>query len=412
MKIELWPIDRVIPYARNARTMTAASVDKVAASIQEFGWRQPIVVDVHGVIIAGHTRLLAARKLGLTELPVHVADSLTPAQVKAYRLMDNRSHDETSWDFELLGPELLDLQNLGFGNLALTGFDEKEIADFLAGATSPNAGLTDEDALPADQENVVTVPGDIWLLGPHRILCGDATVPADVHRLLSGTSPVLMVTDPPYGVQYDPEWRAKAGVNKNPNKLGRVPNDNRVDWREAWALFPGDVMYAWHAGKYAAIVQQSIEACGFEIRSQIIWAKDRFALSRGNYHWQHEPCWYAVRDKANWNGDRSQCTLWQIKAREDAGYGHGTQKPVECMRRPIQNNSKRGQHVYDPFLGSGTSIIAAESTGRVCFGLEIDPAYCDLVVRRWQDFTGKIGTLQADGQSFNDAGETRKAVAA
>jgi DNA modification methylase len=172
------------------------------------------------------------------------------------------------------------------------------------------------------------------------------------------------------------------------------------------------VMYTWHAGKYAATVQQSIEACGFEIRSQIIWAKDRFALSRGNYHWQHEPCWYAVRNNANWNGDRSQCTLWQIKAREDDGHGHGTQKPVECMRRPILNNSKRGQRVYDPFLGSGTSIIAAEVTGRICLGLEIDPAYCDLVVRRWQEFTGKIGILESGGQSFNDAGESRKTVSA
>jgi DNA modification methylase len=171
-------------------------------------------------------------------------------------------------------------------------------------------------------------------------------------------------------------------------------------------------MYVWHAGRYAATVQQSIEACGFEVRSQIIWAKDRFALSRGNYHWQHEPCWYAVRNNAHWNGDRSQSTLWQIKAREDDGHGHGTQKPVECMRRPILNNSNPGQVVYDPFLGSGTSIIAAETTSRICYGLEINPCYCDLIVKRWQQFTGRVATLDSDGRTFAQVAETREAVRA
>jgi ParB-like nuclease domain len=206
MKIELWPIDKPIPYARNARTITTAAVDKVAASIQEFGWRQPIVVDAQRVIIAGHTRLLAARKLGLTEVPVHVADNLTPAQVKAYRLMDNRSHDEASWDFELLGPELLDLQNLGFGDLELTGFDAQEIADFLAG-TEATAGLTDEDAAPEPPVTPVTVPGDLWLLGGHRVLCGDSTSVDATSRLCGAGAADMVFTDPPYNVDYDPEAR-------------------------------------------------------------------------------------------------------------------------------------------------------------------------------------------------------------
>ena len=171
-------------------------------------------------------------------------------------------------------------------------------------------------------------------------------------------------------------------------------------------------MYVWHAGKYAAIVQQSIEACGFEICNQIIWAKDRFALSRGNYHWQHEPCWYAVRNDAHWNGDRSQSTLWPIKAREDGGHGHGTQKPVECMRRPMLNNSNPGQVIYDPFLGSGTSIIAAESVARRCYGLEIEPAYCDVIIRRYKQFTGKAATLEGDGRSFEEIELTRGGDAA
>ncbi len=212
--------------------------------------------------------------------------------------------------------------------------------------------------------------------------------------VLGSVKPHLMITDPPFGVNYDPSWRNQRGLNHNDRKSGRVENDDRADWREAWALFPGDVAYVWHAGRYASTVQESLEASGFEIRAQIIWAKDRFALSRGHYHWQHEPCLYAVRGTAHWTGDRSQSTLWNIPSREDRGHGHGTQKPVECMRRPMLNNSSPGQAVYEPFCGSGTSIIAAETIGRVCHAIEISPAYVDVAVTRWQDFTGKQATLE------------------
>jgi DNA modification methylase len=191
-----------------------------------------------------------------------------------------------------------------------------------------------------------------------------------------------------------------------------VANDDRADWREAWALFPGSVAYVWHAGRHASEVQQSLEVSGFDVRSQIIWAKDRFALSRGHYHWQHEPCWYAVRGTsgAHWSGDRKQSTVWTINAREDDGHGHGTQKPVECMRRPIENNSSMGQAVYDPFSGSGTTTIAAEMTGRSCFAIEIDPAYVDVTVLRWQDFTGSQAMLQAGAyRSFAEVAAERQA---
>jgi DNA modification methylase len=243
-------------------------------------------------------------------------------------------------------------------------------------------------------------------------MCGDATSGADVAHLLDWRKPFLMVTDPPYGVDYDPKWRVEAGVNKNPGKLGEVSNDHRADWREAWELFKGPVAYVWHAGRYASTVQASLEAVGFEVRSQIIWAKDRFALSRGHYHWQHEPCWYAVRGTAHWMGDRSQNTLWNIKAREDSGHGHGTQKPVECMRRPIVNHTKRGGAIYDPFLGSGTTMMAAELTERVCFGLDIDPRYVDVAVIRWQDFTGRTATLEGDGRTFEQIKAERVGLAA
>ena len=326
MEVELWPIDRPVPYARNARKIPPAAIDKVAASIKEFGWRQPIVVDSEAVIIAGHTRLLAAQKLGLTQVPVHVATGLSPAQVKAYRLMDNRSHEEAAWDMDLLPLELVDLKALSF-DLELTGFDDQELGRLLS--YEGMQGLTDENAVPEPPEQPRSKLSDVWLLGDHRLVCGDCTDAAVVGKCLGAVKPHLMVTDPPYGVQYDPVWRNDPGVNKR--RRGAVTNDERCDWSEAWALFPGSVVYCWHAGKHAAVVQESLERCGFEVRSQIIWAKNRFALSRGNYHWQHEPCWYAVKTggDARWGGDRSQSTLWQIQV-ENLDTNHGTQKPVEC----------------------------------------------------------------------------------
>ena len=296
-------------------------------------------------IIAGHGRVLAARKLGLAEVPVIELAHLTPAQRRAYVLADNKLALNAGWDDDLLRLELAELQDLGF-DLGLTGFDQDEIAGFLA---DPTAGLTDPDDIPPLPETPVTRPGDVWLLGRHRLACGDCTDPAVVAAVLGGVRPHLMVTDPPYGVAYDPEWRNRAGVSTT-RRTGKVENDDRADWREAWALFPGDVAYVWHGALHATTVADSLTACGFDIRAQIIWAKDRLVLGRGHYHWQHEPAWYAVRGQGHWSGDRKQTTLWQIAGRsEDAETTHGTQKPVECMRRPIENNSSPGQAIYEPF---------------------------------------------------------------
>jgi DNA modification methylase len=210
-----------------------------------------------------------------------------------------------------------------------------------------------------------------------------------------------MVTDPPYGVAYDPAWRNATGAAKT-RRTGKVLNDDRADWRAAWALFPGDVAYVWHGGLHAGTVADSLTAEGFDIRSQIIWSKERLVLSRGHYHWQHEPCWYAVRGTGHWSGDRKQSTLWTIPNRDqDAATVHGTQKPVECMRRPMLNNSSPGQAVYEPFLGSGTTLIAAETTGRVCHAVELDPAYVDVAVQRWQAFAGQSAVLADDGRGFD-----------
>ena len=404
-KVERWPIDRLIPYARNARTHSNQQVDQIAASIREWGWTNPVLLAEDGTIIAGHGRVLAARKLGIAQIPVMVAAGWSEAQKRAYALADNKLALNAGWDEAMLAFEFADITELGF-DLGLIGFSEEEIAALNANS---GAGLTDPDEVPETPTNPVSTPGDVWRMGRHRLLCGDSTASGDVAKVLGGVQPHLMVTDPPYGVDYDPAWRAEAGVKQNKERLGKVANDDRADWREAWELFPGSVAYVWHAGRYASTVQDSLSSVGFDVRAQIIWAKDRFALSRGHYHWQHEPCWYAVRQGAsNWTGDRKQSTLWQIPAREGPGFDHGTQKPVECMKRPIDNNSSPGQAVYEPFCGSGTTIIAAEMTGRVCYAVELLGQYVDVAVERWQAFTGKSATLDGDGRSFTEvAGERR-----
>jgi DNA modification methylase len=399
IKVEQVPIDRVVPYEKNPRK--GGAVDKVAASLREFGWKQPIVVDGEMVVIAGHTRLAAARQLGMAEVPVVIARDLDPVKVKAYRIADNRSAQDATWDAELLGFELADLQELAY-DLPLLGFEPAELNAYLQPAIRE-----DEDDVPEAPEEPVSKPGDLWLLGKHRLLCGDATVASDVQRALGALKPLLMVTDPPYGVDYDPDWRNR-NLGKADRATGVVHNDKSVDWREAWALFPGDVAYVWHASGFAAAVQSSLAAVNLEFRSQIVWAKPRFVISRGDYHWQHECCWYAVRKgrSGHWSGDRSQTTLWQI-THQKSETGHGTQKPVEAMRRPILNNSLTLQAVYDPFVGSGTTIIAAETTGRVCAAIEIDPTYVDVAVKRWQNFADAKATLDGDGRTFDELSALR-----
>ena len=400
------PLEQIIPYARNPRRNEQA-IATVAASIQEFGWRQPIVVDEAMVVLAGHTRLEAARKLGFKTAPVHVAKGLTASQARAFRIMDNRSGENAEWDKVLLNLELADLLEADF-DLGLTGFTEDEVNALMSSLDAGTGPQEGEDEIPETPEEPISRPGDLWLLGHHRLLCGDSTVATDVDRLLGPVKPLLMVTDPPYGVEYDPGWRNEAGAAKT-KRTGKVLNDDRADWREAWALFPGNIAYVWHADRHASSVQASLEATGLVMRAQIIWAKDRMVLSRGDHHWQHEPCWYAVREgkPGGWAGDRKQTTLWSIPARDDSGHGHSTQKPVECMRRPIVNNSSPGQAVYEPFCGSGTTMIAAEMEGRHAYCMELSEVYCDVIVKRWQAFTGQEATLEGDGRTFEAISDER-----
>lgn len=397
LAIDYRAVEALVPYARNARTHSEAQVARLAGSIREYGFTNPVLVDGDNGIIAGHGRVMAARQLGLTRVPVIELAHLTEAQKRAYILADNRLAEEAGWDKDLLAIEVADLAALGV-DLDGIGFDAREV-DALLKRGEANA---EEERIPDVPAVPVSRAGDLWQLGAHRLLCGDATNAADVARLLGGVHPHLMVTDPPYGVVYDPEWRNRAGLSET-KRTGKVLNDHRADWREAWALFPGEVAYVWHGALHATTVAESLMACGFDMRAQIIWAKERLVLSRGDYHWQHEPCWYAVRRKGrgHWSGDRSQTTLWSIPSRDqDATTIHGTQKPVECMRRPILNNSSAGQAIYEPFSGSGTTIIAAEATGRSCHAMELDPAYADVTVLRWQAFTGQEAILEGDGRSF------------
>ncbi len=386
-----WPADHVarrsiaslILTPRNARMHSNAQVAQLAGSIREWGWTMPVLVDEAGGIIAGHGRVLAARTLGVTDVPVMTATGWSEAKRRAYVIADNKLAENATWNAELLTSELVGLAAEPF-DMSLIGFSVEELAELAADRT---VGLTDPDDAPDPPAVPVSVLGDVWRLERHRLVCGDCTAPGTVAKALGDAIPHLMVTDPPYGVAYDPAWRNRVGLG-NTKRTGKVENDNRADWREAWALFPGAVAYVWHGALHAAVVADSLEACDFKIRAQIIWAKDRLVLGRGDYHWQHEPCWYAVKGNGRWGGDRKQMTLWQVPTRgQDTETIHSTQKPVACMRRPMENNSRPGDTVYEPFSGSGTSIIAGEITGRTIHAIEISGAYVDVAVRRCEAFT-------------------------
>jgi DNA modification methylase len=404
-QIERLSIDALIPYARNARTHSQEQVAQVAASIREFGFTNPVLIDATGGIIAGHGRVLAARQLGLTEVPCIRLSYLTEAQKRAYIIADNKLALNAGWDDELLALEMKELGDMDF-DLVLTGFGTDEIDQLLASLDATPEGETDGDDVPELQAEAISKPGDVWLLGKHRLMCGSSTVATDVEKLLGGGVPHLMVTDPPYGVNYDANWRNNRhradGTPISGSAVGKVLNDDIADWREAWALFPGEVAYVWHAGVRSNEVADSLIACDFKIYAQIIWAKSNFVIGRGHYHVKHEPCWYAVKKGAtgHWNGDRKQSTVWEIAKPQKSETGHSTQKPIECMRRPIENNSNPGDVIYEPFSGSGTTIIAAEQTGRRCYAMELFPNYVDVAVRRWQQFTGKLATLEATGAPF------------
>src|ERR1700691_2915449 len=436
LAVEWWLIGRVIPYPNNARVIPASAVEKVASSIRAFGWRQPIVVDADGVIIVGHVRLLAAQSMAMTEVPVHVALDLTPGQVKAYRLMDNRSHDEATWDLDLIGPELQSIQELDSEvDLALPGFDQDELNAYLF---PPEETSGEEDMVALPPVVPVTRPGDLWLCGDpprqHRVLCADSTSQEAVSRLLGDCKPFLMVTDPPYGIELDSEWRDRAGLNgcgpAQPSYLKQrtpghtettISGDTRADWSEAFELVPSlQIAYVWHASVFTREVLDGLLRIGFLHHQQIIWDQGRGGLTRAPHWVAHEAGWFVRKKNAPWYGKPGEnTTVWDspspkfiMGGSDEDKFDHPTQKPIELMRRPILNHLKRGQSVYDPFLGSGTTLAAAELTERVCYGIELDPKYVDVVPKRWQGLTGGKATLDGDGRTFDEIAQERQQVTA
>lgn len=431
IKLEFIAPGLLVPYANNARTHPESQIKKLMASLQEYGVVLPVLIDDSNGILAGHGIVEAASRLQLETIPCVRASHLTEAQCRAYVLADNRLAEDSKWDQDILKGEMLRLRD-DFGvPLSLTGFESREIVRLRLDTVD---ALGEEDVVSEVPEAPVSQLGDIWILGEHRLVCGSCTDEEIVSRLFDGARPHLMVTDPPYGVKYDPSWRNQLMGGKS-KRTGTVLNDDSDDWRAAWVLFPGDVAYIWHAAMHGSVVAESIKVNGFAIRAQIIWAKPHFALSRGEYHWQHEcclyalreddgecpempgycdgydACWYAIREgrKSHWTGSRSASTLWDIDfSGQDAETTHGTQKPVECMRRPMLNNSEPGELVYEPFSGSGTTIIAAESVRRRCYAVELNPAYVDMAVMRWQNYTSKSATLQGAKSTFDAIAKKRR----
>ena len=386
----------------NTNTHPERNLRAIADSLASFGQVEPLVVQRGtGRVIGGNGRLEAMRAAGTAEVDV-VEIEIDDTRAAALGIALNRTARLAEFDDEALARVLAELpQDLQLA----AGYDEKELSGLLASVTP----IVEDDA-PAPLPDPVSQRGDVWMCGAHRVGCGDCTKAGDVAAVLGGTVPFLCVTDPPYGVNYDPSWRndPKCNLAYTAVRVGEVANDDRADWSDAWALFPGSVLYSWHpAGATSLVHAAAIQGSGFTIRMQIIWAKSNFPIGRGDYHVRHEPCWYAVRDgkPANRTDDRTQTTLWEINLDKNCEGGHSTQKPVECMARPIRNHD--APEVYDPFLGSGTTLIAAEQLHRRCFGIEIEPRYVDVAVRRWEKLTSKLATLEATGKTWAETATER-----
>lgn len=373
-------------YGKNPRRLTEKQFEHLKTSLDKFGLIDRPCINLDGTIIGGHQRINVLTSNQEEEIEVMVPSrELNDSEIEELNIRLNKNTGE--WDFDILANEW------NQDDLLSWGFEASEFAlDEINVIETPEQA---DDATMSPPSDPISKLGDIYELNDHRIICGDSTDPDIVMAVLNGNEPILMITDPPYGVNYDPEWRDKKpclGKNKG---TCLVQNDDQVNWSLAWSLFPGNIAYVWHAALHTHEVYKSLEDAEYKLISNIIWAKQHFSLSRGDYHWQHEPCWYAVRkgQAHNWQGSRKESSLWEVASmnafginQEDERTAHSTQKPLECMARPIRNNSAEGEGVYDPFLGSGTTLIAAESLKRTCYGIELDPAYIDIIVARWAKY--------------------------
>ena len=412
MKIEQVKLDALIPYARNSRTHSDAQVAQIAASIKEFGFTNPVLIDETGSIIAGHGRVMAARKLAIADVPSIRLTHLTDAQKKAYVIADNKLALNAGWDDEMLAVELTDLKDMGF-DLDLTGFSTDEIEALLAPVGTE--GLTDEDAVPEVPEASVTVLGDVWLLGKHRVMCGDSTSIDAVEKLMDGQKADMVFTDPPYNVAYEGNYIQSGKILKKPEKIwsGGIKNDDQsngfADWLESVYLTidcvmnEGCAIYIWHpSGEDGKYFWEAWPYPIWHFQVDLVWNKLSLIISRWDYKPQHEPCMYGWKGKnRKWAGPNNMSTVWDY-ARQQGKSGeerkHPTQKPVFLPETAIKNHS--AGIVADFFGGSGSTLIACEKTGRINRSMELDPKYCDVIVQRWQEFTGQTATLESNGKPF------------
>ena len=407
MKIEQVKLDALIPYARNSRTHSDAQVAQIAASIKEFGFTNPVLIDETGSIIAGHGRVMAARKLAIADVPSIRLTHLTEAQKKAYVIADNKLALNAGWDDEMLAVELTDLKDMGF-DLDLTGFSTDEIEALLAPVGTE--GLTDEDSVPEVPEAPVTVLGDVWLLGKHRVMCGDSTSIDAVEKLMDGQKADMVFTDPPYGMSYG-GGRAAGSTKKGAivKAHGMILGDDKTGddlislIRDALASAiavskSGSATYVCFPWRTYSEFEAAMEECGLKASACIVWDKKSIGLGNANYRPQHEFIFYCKGGA--WYGDKAQSDVWYMSRGATGAYVHPTQKPVEMIQRALENSSKGGDTVLDVFGGSGSTLIACEKTGRINRSMELDPKYCDVIVHRWQEFTGQTATLESTGKPF------------
>ena len=392
MKIEIADITSIKPYENNPRKLSDTAIEKVAMSLKEYGFRQPIVVDKDRVIVAGHTRFRASKKLGLKNVPISIIDNLTEEQINAYRIADNRTAEESEWDSELLKMEIKELEAKDF-KLDLLGFNEDQLNDILF---EEKQGLTDEDEVPETPEEPISKLGDIWKLGKHKLICGDSTILNNYEKLFNENKADLLMTDPPYNVDYEGKTKEKLTIkndSKNDDDFLQFLTDAFNNC--AVNLKLGCSFYIFHSDWFGLEFRQSIKNSDLELKQNLIWAKNSMVMGRQDYQWQHEPCLYGWKKGSShsWYSDRKQTTIIKYD-RPSKSKLHPTMKPVGLVEYLMKNSSKQEDIILDPFLGSGTTLIACEKQSRICYGVELDPKYCDVIIKRWENFTGKKAELE------------------
>lgn len=410
--IEYHGLDRLVPYARNARTHSEAQLAEIAGSIREFGFVNPVLIAEDGTIIAGHGRVLAARLLGMDAVPSIRLTGLTESQRRALVLADNRIALNAGWDEALLALELSDLKEAGF-DLGIMGFEDGELDRLLAGAEAEDETSTPPVIIPEPPRHPASRTGDLWLLGDHRLLCGDSTSHDDVRRLMNGERAVLFATDPPYLVDYDgsnhptrnKDWSASYGTTWDDSSQGAELYDGFIGAAIAEAITEDAAWYCWHASRRQAMLEACWEKAGAFVHQQIIWVKDRGVLTRSHYLWKHEPCLMGWRrpNRPPKVADQTLPSTWEMPSfARDERPDHPTPKPLDAFGIPMRQHVARGGLCYEPFCGSGSQIMAGEVNGRRVFAMEISPAYVDVAVERWQAETGRDVILDGDGRTFAD----------